>query len=210
MKPSILTGRYFKTALLAVLIPAMGFFAAGCASKGTRVVLMPDHDDHVGKVQIANAQGTATLDQAGYGVTVTQEKAPGAPEPVPEEEIQDIFAPVLHIEPALPEKFILQFKSGSDILTDESLARIPEIIAEIEKRDSKSISVDGHSDRVGDEQSNIALSLKRAEKVTWLLVDQGVDQQLVRTSSHGEGNPLVPTPDDVPEPRNRRVEVIVR
>jgi len=27
---------------------------------------------------------------------------------------------------------------------------------------------------------------------------------------HGEGNPLIPTADNVAEPRNRRVEVVVR
>ncbi len=38
----------------------------------------------------------------------------------------------------------------------------------------------------------------------------GVDPKGIRTTSHGEGNPLIPTKDNVAEPRNRRVEVIVR
>jgi len=32
----------------------------------------------------------------------------------------------------------------------------------------------------------------------------------ITIESHGEKNPLVPTPDDTEEPRNRRVEVTVR
>ena len=43
-----------------------------------------------------------------------------------------------------------------------------------------------------------------------LLEKQGIDPTIILTTSHGEGNPLVLTADNVSEPRNRRVEVIVR
>ena len=43
-----------------------------------------------------------------------------------------------------------------------------------------------------------------------ILIGLGVGPDIIRIFSHGEGNPLIPTPDDVPEPRNRRVEVLVR
>ena len=43
-----------------------------------------------------------------------------------------------------------------------------------------------------------------------LLEEQGIDPTFILTTSHGEGNPLVPTADNVLEPRNRRVEVIIR
>ena len=43
-----------------------------------------------------------------------------------------------------------------------------------------------------------------------LLVAAGLDAALVEVASHGESNPLVPTPDNTAEARNRRVEVTVR
>jgi outer membrane protein OmpA-like peptidoglycan-associated protein len=42
------------------------------------------------------------------------------------------------------------------------------------------------------------------------LIDIGLDPTLIEIVSHGEADLLVPTADDVPEPRNRRVEITVR
>ena len=55
-----------------------------------------------------------------------------------------------------------------------------------------------------------ALGLKRAATVRQLLIDTGIEASLVEINSHGEGNPLIRTPDSTPEPRNRRVEIAVR
>ena len=38
----------------------------------------------------------------------------------------------------------------------------------------------------------------------------GLDASLMVVTSHGEADLLVPTPDETPEPRNRRVEIAVR
>ena len=54
------------------------------------------------------------------------------------------------------------------------------------------------------------LSLQRAILVRDYLVGEDVDASIIQVDSHGEGNPLFPTADEVPEPRNRRVEVLVR
>jgi len=202
--------RNLRRAQIAVLLLAVIVLAAGCSCNRTRVVLLPDPDNHVGKVEVANAHGSTLIDQSGYGVTLKQQSAPPPAVPIDEEKIRKDFASVLAEEPETPAKFILHFKSDSDMLTDSSRARIPEIVAEIEKRNSMDIGVAGHSDRVGDEGYNIELSFKRARQVSTLLQKQGVDARFIHTSSHGEGNPLIPTPDNVPEPRNRRVEVTVR
>jgi tetratricopeptide (TPR) repeat protein len=68
----------------------------------------------------------------------------------------------------------------------------------------------GHTDRTGSRRGNMRLSTRRARTVAGLLAGRGVDPGILQVTSHGEENPLIPTPDNVPEPRNRRVEVIVR
>ena len=50
----------------------------------------------------------------------------------------------------------------------------------------------------------------RAERVRDLLIAEGLDPTLIEVDSHGENNPLIPTADEIAEPRNRRVEVTVR
>lgn len=209
-KKSITLGFSRARLLPALILLVVSLFMTGCSCNRTTVVLLPDADNHVGRVALSNDHGTCVIDQAGYGVTLSRETSPGEPAPMPPAEIKKRFAQVLDAEPERPAKFILQFKSGSAVLLPASLARIPEIVAEVNKRDAMDISVAGHSDRVGNEDANIALSLKRAERVQQLLVEQGVEERFIHASSHGEGNPLVPTADDVPEPANRRVEVIVR
>jgi outer membrane protein OmpA-like peptidoglycan-associated protein len=42
------------------------------------------------------------------------------------------------------------------------------------------------------------------------LIQLGLQSAFIRAVGQGERAPLVPTPDEQPEPRNRRVEVIVR
>jgi OmpA-OmpF porin, OOP family len=54
------------------------------------------------------------------------------------------------------------------------------------------------------------LSLVRAEAVRAMLMQRGIKASFVRAVGRGEREPLVPTADEQPEPRNRRVEVIVR
>ena len=54
------------------------------------------------------------------------------------------------------------------------------------------------------------LSSNRAKAVKDLLVKQGAESNDIRTTSHGKENLLIPTGDNVYEPRNRRVEVVVR
>jgi outer membrane protein OmpA-like peptidoglycan-associated protein len=63
---------------------------------------------------------------------------------------------------------------------------------------------------VGDKSYNYRLSLMRAKTVAALLVAKGLDPSILEITSHGKDNPLVPTGDQVFEPRNRRVEVTVR
>ena len=72
------------------------------------------------------------------------------------------------------------------------------------------VSVVGHTDTVGEKGYNYALSLKRAKAVASILLGKGVDPSTLDITSHGKDNPLVPTGDQVHEPRNRRVEITVR
>ena len=63
---------------------------------------------------------------------------------------------------------------------------------------------------MGTQQANFALGLKRAISVRDLLVKAGLDGSTIDVTSHGEADLLVKTPDETPEPRNRRVEITVR
>jgi outer membrane protein OmpA-like peptidoglycan-associated protein len=72
------------------------------------------------------------------------------------------------------------------------------------------IEVAGHADRTGTPQYNQALSLRRANAVAAELVRLGVAQNAIDIQAFGESRPLVATADNVREPQNRRVEIVLR
>jgi outer membrane protein OmpA-like peptidoglycan-associated protein len=182
----------------------------GCATGKTVVVLLPEPDGQVGEVEISNKDGTSNITQAGYAVSVTRDNAPQPAVKMSENEVRSIFAKALVAEPAPPAKYILNFFWDSTELKPDSRKTIKEIITEIEKRASSDIEVVGHTDRSGADEFNMTLSRERAERVRDLLVAANIAPATIRVGFHGEGNPLILTADNVPESRNRRVEVIVR
>lgn len=69
--------------------------------------------------------------------------------------------------------------------------------------------IEGHTDRVGDAFANQVLSERRADAVREFLVNRArVAPQRLMVVGLGETQPLVPTPDEVPERRNRRVQIL--
>jgi outer membrane protein OmpA-like peptidoglycan-associated protein len=196
-----------KTFILSLL---GALYIMGCASGKTVIVLLPNPEGHVGEIEISNKDGTRTINQAGYAVSVTSGNAPQPAVKMPENQIKSIFAKALVAEPAPPARYILYFFWDSIKLKPDSRVILKEIIAEIEKRASSDIEVIGHTDRAGTDEFNMELSRRRAERVRDLLVAANIAPAVITVAFHGEGNPLIQTADNVLEPRNRRVEVIVR
>jgi len=187
------------------------FIVACAAPKANLFVLMPDPDGKTGQIEVQNKGGTQILDKPGYVTEVAGDAVPPTPpRPMDEKEIQKIFGAALVAQPLLPVTYILYFTSGKAVLTEESERRLPEIIATALQRKSSDISVVGHSDTVGPKQKNYEISYQRAQMVKDILVSKGIDTRMIMTESHGEDNPLIKTPDEVDEPKNRRVEVTIR
>ena len=126
------------------------------------------------------------------------------------DEIASIFVHSLAIQPTAPIHFLLYFEKGTTTLDASSQGLLPEIIETVIARNSVYIGVVGHADTAGDRDLNLKLSTRRAEAVSRLLIERGIKPESLETSSHGEENPLIRTGDNVAEPRNRRVEVVVR
>ncbi len=199
--------RHLYCSLIVLLLAA----AVGCSGKSSTVVLLPDLDGQVGAVTVRGAAGgERALDTVNQAVRVEEKKEVGETYVMSEAEVRERFGLALDAAPSQPARFLLYFKGGSTELTEESARLIPGIVLAIQDRKSTDTSVVGHADRVGSVESNLKLSTRRALAVSELLVSQGAAPEIFHITSHGEENPLVLTEDEVAEPRNRRVEVIVR
>lgn len=175
------------------------------------VVLVPDPESGaVGEVSVSTPLGSVTLTRAGEGSDVRSGQAPTPPALRPPDEIQRLFGDTLGAMPMAPQHFVLYFESGFTTLTAESKVLLEGIPAVVIARTAAEVTVVGHTDTVGAAPVNVKVALSRATLIRDLLVAQGVGTDVISVASHGESNPVVPTPDETAEARNRRVEVTVR
>lgn len=182
---------------------------SSCCSK-TTLVLLPDEDGTVGKVVMQTTGGSLKLDQP-YAAAITQSGRSAPQKKVLDKKtFDDKWGDLATMESQKPQSFLLYFHSGSAILTKESQTRLPDVMDAMRQDDPVEISIIGHSDAVGDEEDNYVLSFKRAQAVHELLKGKIPRVKRVHVDSFGENDPLIPTADNIPEPRNRRVEIMIR
>ena len=175
------------------------------------VVLLADPDGTVGRVSVANAGGARTLVRAGEATRILDAATvPTETRVLGPDEIRALVGDAIDAQPPAPLHFTLYFEQASAELTAASRRDLDAVVAAIRERASVDTSVVGHTDTAGDAQANAQLALQRATAVGALLAAAGVEPGSLDITSHGEGNLLVPTGDNVVEPRNRRVEVTVR
>jgi outer membrane protein OmpA-like peptidoglycan-associated protein len=190
--------------LSAVLIASA--LLGACAS-GT-VVLLPQQDAKEAAVSVRQGDKEVLLDEP-YAAAKTTALGPRAYRSSPDE-VSGQFGPALAAQPSRSATFTLYFVEGKDELTDESKRVVDAILAEIAKRPVPDVLVVGHTDTVGNDQSNDALGQQRADVVRAALIRLGIPATDIRAVSRGKRALAVPTGDGVSEPRNRRVEIVVR
>ena len=111
--------------------------------------------------------------------------------------------------PAVPQKFLVFFDFDRSAVRADAL-RIVQEAAEYAKKNGKAvIHTNGHTDRAGSDVYNLALSERRAKAVQAELLKLGFTATQIVISAKGESENLVPTGDDVREPQNRRVEIVM-
>jgi hypothetical protein len=101
------------------------------------------------------------------------------------------------------------FDWDSTRLNQQSNQVIGQAAAAFKSRNGTGITTTGHTDTSGGDAYNMALSLRRANTVKDALVQNGVPAGAINAVGVGKAGLLVPTPDGVREPQNRRVEIVV-
>jgi outer membrane protein OmpA-like peptidoglycan-associated protein len=172
------------------------------------VVLLPDAGGKPTAVTVTQGGQQVVLDRPYAGAELSS----AGPKPFASsvQEVQAQFGAALAARPLPPAQFTLYFVEGRDEFTPESKKVIDEIFGEIARRPVPDVQVIGHTDAVGSNAVNDPLSRQRADVVRSGLVARGVPADRIVASGRGKREPAVPTADGVAEPRNRRVEILVR
>jgi outer membrane protein OmpA-like peptidoglycan-associated protein len=198
------------------LCPFFCFFVSvlllsGCAAQKSVVVLLPEDGKVSGEVTIVNPQGSQVLSQSWQSVEIAGSQGrPASPTVLDKETVREVFGGILSTLPLQPVRYLLYFRFNSSELLPDSQLLLPEIAKTIKERLPAQLSVVGHADTAGTFEYNYQLGLQRARAVAELLKSQGAVPASVEASSRGETELLAPTPDETPEPRNRRAEVRVQ
>jgi outer membrane protein OmpA-like peptidoglycan-associated protein len=191
------------------LICVSVFLFAACSSTKEVVVLLPEAESKNGAVTVTGRDQTIILDAPRAAAKVNA-RGHITPETVTDLEIRQRFGQALAAEPPEPMHFTLYFDTNATEVQSSSQPVLEALLTEVDRRAAVEVQITGHTDRVGTVAENDQLSLERAQAVRGVLLKYGLRADFVRTVGRGEREPLVPTPDEQEEPRNRRVEVIVR
>ncbi|MEQ6290293.1 OmpA family protein [Vogesella sp. GCM10023246] len=193
----------------AIVVIAIGLAALLHQPAADKVVLLPGPDGAVGRVVISTPQGEQEISHA-YQSAAVQQNGRVQTGSESADSVAARYGALLQAQPRRPASYLLYFNTGSDELTAESQTTLVALQQDVATRPVPEILVIGHTDRVGSADANEALSLQRAQMIAALLGQLGVQPKSLEVTGRGERDLLLPTADDVDEPRNRRVEVSVR
>jgi outer membrane protein OmpA-like peptidoglycan-associated protein len=178
------------------------------------LALLAEDDGKVGRVTVRSlktpAAPASNLTEALQAVKMDASAADCGVFNVTEKQIQGDFGDALNAAPRKPEVYLLYFDLGTTRLVASSRALLPVIVQRARLRKGADVSVIGHTDTKASAHSNELLARRRADYVASELHRAHLDVTAIEVDSYGESLLLIPTPDETPEPRNRRVEVTLR
>lgn len=176
----------------------------------TTVVLAENGKEH-NAIVIQTDAGSTVIDKPGQYVSLTSKNdAPSKIQTMSKENIEKKFNAVQKAAPLKPVHVNLYFKNDSNNLTEESEARLAEILKMIKDRMPCDVNIIGHSDTKGQASYNEKLALERAKYVKNWVLSSNIDLNNLEAKSYGESDLLVETEDNVSEAKNRRVEVFIK
>jgi OOP family OmpA-OmpF porin len=117
-------------------------------------------------------------------------------------------------EPAPPPKPVVQEPLSASVLFDYDRSEIrPSEVTALDdlaaKLKGRSVEIEGHADRIGGDQYNLALSRRRAESVRDYLAGKGVAAEAMRVAAAGEAEPVTGDKCKGLGPANRRNKKLI-
>ena len=107
---------------------------------------------------------------------------------------------------------IMYFKTGEAAinLSDDDRKKVADMLNYLENVEGSKLSVTGHTDNVGNEQTNIKLGLERANFATDYLIENAVSKAKIETSSKGPNEPIADNKTIEGRNKNRRTVVSIK
>ena len=189
--------------------PAVCATIGGLTLGGAGVAIGASTPDHNSDEQaIYGGSGAILGATAGYFIcrAMQKEEAPPPPPPPPAPRAAPPEPPPAPVEERIVLRGVNFDFDKSDIRPDAAVI-LDEAASQLNASPGRSVSVAGHTDSVGTEAYNQALSERRAASVKDYLVSKGVDGSRLSTAGFGESNPIASNDTADGRALNRRVEL---
>jgi type IX secretion system PorP/SprF family membrane protein len=96
--------------------------------------------------------------------------------------------------------------SGKPDITEQSKLVVKEIAEVLKEETTWTLTIEGHTDNVGDANANLLLSKKRSESVKNLLISYGIDASRINANYYGESKPIADNTTAEGRNKNRRID----
>lgn len=125
------------------------------------------------------------------------------------DEDNDCCPEMLHAKPgdAITLKELL-FKTSSDIIEKSLYTELNRLAIYLKQNKEFKIQINGHTDNVGNAQSNMELSKNRAKSVYDYLINKGIKAERMKFEGFGSSKPIALNNTEENKAKNRRVEIV--
>lgn len=101
----------------------------------------------------------------------------------------------------------IYFETGSAKLKLISHTQLDDLAEILKRNDAVNLSIEGHTDNVGDDAYNMTLSQQRTESVRDYLISKGISATRLTAIGYGETKPVADNAKAAGKAKNRRVEL---
>ncbi|MFN8356740.1 MAG: OmpA family protein [Spirosomataceae bacterium] len=104
----------------------------------------------------------------------------------------------------------ITFETGKADLKPDSFEELDRLVTLMKDNEKIQVELSAHTDDVGNDDTNLKLSEKRAKSVMDYLVSKGIKADRMTSKGYGETQPLVPNDSDENRAKNRRVQFKIK
>lgn len=191
-------------------IVTFSLFLMGCSSK--TFIALSDNNSRHNAIIIKTAKGSTILNRVGSFIILnSKDELPTKIGYIEPSKLKNRYALLYKNIPPKPRSYIVYFKPNSIELTKESKKILLEALQEIKKSSPCVVDIIGHTDTTGSSSANIQLSLNRAKYIK-SIINKNIHSKILKitTKGYGEDRLFVKTADNIPEPKNRNVEIFIK
>ncbi len=122
---------------------------------------------------------------------------------------QDVTANAMFekVNSGQPLTLYINFETGKSTIKSESQNIINELFIMLTNNPTMKITVEGHTDNVGDSAANKILSEQRATSIKTSLINKGISSDRIQTIGYGQDKPIADNSTENGKAKNRRVEI---